>query len=82
MQKKSMAMILIACLLMLPMLSLAPAMGKVFIGVAYLANCSDRGDNAIFGIGGAMTSSGLATLAGIAGASGAVTGGIGFGVAL
>lgn len=82
MRKKSMAIILVACLLLLPVLSLAPSLGEVFIGVAWYVNSSNRNTNLIMGVAGAITSSGYGVLAGLAGATAVVSGGIGLGVAL
>ncbi len=83
MQKKSMAMMMIACLLLLPIMSLAPSVGKVFLGTAWIANCSDRNDNAYFGLGAILTDgiyAGIATAVGVTSAP--VLIGIGVGIAL
>ena len=82
MQKKSMAIILIACLLLIPVLSFAPSVGNVFLGAMWLANDTDRNNNFYMGLGGLMSGSGYAALAGIAGASLAASTGIGIGVGL
>ena len=77
-----MAIILVACLLLLPVLSLAPSVGKAFIAVAWVANCSNRNDNAVMGVAGLITGSGYAALAGVAGATLAASTGIGLAVGL
>ena len=75
-------MLLIACLLLLSALSVTPFMGKVFVAVVWYANSGNRTHDALMSTAGAVTGSGYAALAGVAGATIAASTGIGLFVGL